>query len=161
MAPDAVPVCRASPGVPRAMRHLLSPEGARDLALVLERAPLIAFDFDGTLAPIVERPEDARVPDAMADALRALATRHPVAVISGRDADDLQARLGFDARWIVGNHGAEYAGLDVAEAAAARAALDTWRGRIDAERAALDALGVEVEEKRLSTALHYRRAADP
>jgi trehalose 6-phosphate phosphatase len=143
------------------MRHLLSPEGARAITAVLDRSPLIAFDFDGTLAPIVARPDDARVPEAMADALRELAARHPLAVISGRDADDLRARLGFDPRWVVGNHGAEHADVAQALVAAARSALDAWRRALAGNRSALEALGVEVEDKRLSIALHYRRAADP
>ena len=142
------------------MRHLLSPEGARALAELLARAPLIAFDFDGTLAPIVERPDDAHVPEAMAEALRALAARHPLAVISGRDADDLRARLGFDAQWVIGNHGAEHDDPAPVEIRAAQAALDGWRGTLVAEHSALDELGVVVEDKRLSVALHYRGARD-
>ena len=42
------------------MRHLFTPEGEAALAAVMAARPLLAFDFDGTLAPIVARPEDAR-----------------------------------------------------------------------------------------------------
>ena len=40
------------------MQHLFSPDGEAALAAVLRLRPLMAFDFDGTLAPIVARPDD-------------------------------------------------------------------------------------------------------
>jgi hypothetical protein len=43
------------------------------LAAVLRRHPLLAFDFDGTLAPIVARPDDARLSQAVSARLKALA----------------------------------------------------------------------------------------
>jgi trehalose 6-phosphate phosphatase len=45
------------------MDHLFTPDGEAALASVMRRVPLLAFDFDGTLAPIVDRPDDASVPD--------------------------------------------------------------------------------------------------
>lgn len=141
------------------MKHLFSPEGAAALAAVLQRRPLLAFDFDGTLAPIVERPDDAHVPAAVAMRLQEVVTRYPVAVISGRDVDDVRPRLGFAPHWILGNHGAEGGDLAADELAAARSALHAWRTGLDA--AALAAAGVTIEHKRLSTALHYRAAPDP
>jgi trehalose 6-phosphate phosphatase len=142
------------------MKHLLSPEGAQALAAVLERTPLVAFDFDGTLAPIVEQPDDARVPDPVVRLLQRLAERHPIAVITGRDVADVRARLGFEPRWVVGNHGAESADLGAADAAAAIDALNVFRGQLAAAAPALAAAGVEVEDKRYSIALHDRRAVD-
>jgi len=47
------------------MRHLFSAEGEAALVATMARRPLLAFDFDGTLAPIVARPDDARVPAAV------------------------------------------------------------------------------------------------
>lgn len=60
-----------------------------DAILALPRPLLLALDVDGTLAPIVENPADARVPP---DVLRALerASRHvAVALVTGRDAASL------------------------------------------------------------------------
>ena len=92
------------------MKHLFSTEGQRALEAILRRAPLLAFDFDGTLAPIVDRPGDARLPPAAAASLQVLANRLPLAIVTGRRIADVRGRLGFRPRFIVGNHGAEQSG---------------------------------------------------
>ncbi len=89
------------------MKHLFTPEGLEALAAVVRAEPLLAFDFDGTLAPIVEHPDDAAVGAAVAAPLAALAARLPVAIVTGRSIGDVTPRLGFAARWVIGNHGAE------------------------------------------------------
>src|SRR5205809_101422 len=50
----------------------------------------VFLDYDGTLTPIVNRPEDAWLSDSMRQALRELAARMPVAILSGRDLDDVR-----------------------------------------------------------------------
>jgi trehalose 6-phosphate phosphatase len=140
-----------------AMRHLFDPEGTRALQDALRAQPLLAFDFDGTLAPIVERPDDARVAPALSQRLARLARVRPVAVITGRAVADVAQRLGFSPRFIVGNHGAEDperpAGLEDSR-------LDGLRAHLAAHAPELHAAGVQVEDKKLSLALHYRRAPD-
>lgn len=89
------------------MRHLLSPEGRSALASTLSTAPLLAFDFDGTLAPIVARPDDACIPLAVARRLDRLSALLPLAIITGRTIEDVQGRLSFTPMFIIGNHGAE------------------------------------------------------
>jgi trehalose 6-phosphate phosphatase len=89
---------------------------------VLKREPLLAFDFDGTLAPIVDRPQDARVPEPVAQCLQELGSRCAVAIITGRSVEDVKPRLGFAPQFIVGNHGAEqgpgsFVGADAGELA--------------------------------------------
>lgn len=141
------------------MQPLLGPDGDAALASLLQRAPLLAFDFDGTLAPIVDDPADARTDPALVPRLARLATLLPVAVVSGRRLADLQPRLGFAPRFLVGNHGAEDEG-DPAAAQHFAAALDRARALLHAQTAALAAAGVSVEDKGASIALHFRRAAD-
>jgi trehalose 6-phosphate phosphatase len=141
------------------MRHLFTPEGEAALAAVMRLHPILAFDFDGTLAPIVARPHEARVPPAVSDGLSQLSLWLPVAVITGRSVADVRARLGFVPRWIVGNHGAE--DPTVGPPSAASQALDTLRHRIVARAEVLVDAGVEVEDKQYSLALHYRLAPDP
>jgi len=141
------------------MRHLFTPDGEQALAAVMRRRPILAFDFDGTLAPIVARPDEAHVPDAVAQGLTQLAHRLAVAVVTGRSVADVRARLGFQPRWVIGNHGAE--DPDVGPPSAASQALDALRHRIAGHAEALVDAGVEIEDKRYSLALHYRLAPDP
>lgn len=48
------------------------------------RQPAVFLDYDGTLTPIVDRPEDAAISEEMRDAVRRLARHHTVCVVSGR-----------------------------------------------------------------------------
>lgn len=128
------------------------------LRRVLRQRPLVAFDFDGTLAPIVSRPQAARVPAATARRLQTLAELLPVAVISGRSIADVGKRLGFTPWQIVGSHGAEVLGNP--ETARLSATLDTARRRLEASAELLRRAAVTVEDKGASIALHYRRSPD-
>jgi trehalose-phosphatase len=70
---------------------------------------LVACDFDGTLAPLVSRPDQARLPTATRDALRNLvrAKGVRVAVVSSRGLRDLARRLGMNGMWLAGGSGLE------------------------------------------------------
>ena len=125
------------------MQHLFTPEGEAALATVIAVRPLLAFDFDGTLAPIVARPEDARVAHAIEDRLERLSQRLPLAIVSGRRVDDIRQRLAFAPHYVIGNHGAE----DPSAVGFAPSVLDGMRARLQAEGKALDALGVAIEDK--------------
>jgi trehalose 6-phosphate phosphatase len=117
---------------------------------------LLAFDFDGTLAPIVERREDARMRPETRALLRATALLYPCAVVSGRARADVAARVAdVPLVAVVGSHGAE-AGFGPVD----RALPDRVRGWAVALGAGLAGVpGVEIEDKRLSVAVHYRGAA--
>jgi trehalose 6-phosphate phosphatase len=117
------------------------------LAAEPSRAGLF-LDFDGVLAPIVERPDDAYPPPEAREELEQLVRRYGlVAVVSGRAADDVRRRVGVGGVVFVGSHGLE---LD------SRAEL--WRTRIDAFA---DGAGWEdTERKGLAVSFHYRRAED-
>ena len=141
------------------MIYAFSPEGVACLAAVLATRPLLAFDIDGTLAPIVARPDEARLPDAVQRCLGELAERTDVAIITGRSVDDARRMLAVEPHYLVGNHGAEgiAAWKERSEgfARTVRAWHETLRG--------CDALaesGVTIEDKRYSLSLHYRRARD-
>ena len=95
------------------MPHLLNiwPAVSRQLA----RSPrvLLLFDYDGTLTPIVARPEIAKLPDDTRRWLTELAKieRFVVGVVSGRDLADLEALVGIPGFVYAGNHGLEMSGL--------------------------------------------------
>ncbi len=128
----------------------------------LTRAPtLFAFDFDGTLAPIVTRPEQAGLLPAIEQLLRQLALRVPVALVSGRSCADLATRVPTEVRWLIGNHGNE--GEGAAEVLGSRVVVAGWRAQLAAHAGFVQALaeGAELEDKELSLSLHCRRMRQP
>lgn len=129
------------------------------IALPTPVPALLAFDFDGTLAPIVPRPEWARVPDPLARLLGALGRHRKIAIVTGRRIDDVRHRLGFVPWRIVGNHGAEWEHALEQNHALARA-LDDVRSRVLRFAEELTYAGVGVEDKQQSIALHYRLAGN-
>lgn len=137
------------------MQHLFTKKGEAALAATLQHRPLLAFDFDGTLAPIVARPAEARIPTAVAVRLSWLVERLPVAIITGRSVADVRGRLGFTPHYIVGSHGAEDESDPLGTAARA-SALGPLREVLAARGAALADAGILIEDKGQSVALHYR-----
>ena len=116
------------------------------LAEAPERSALV-FDVDGTLAPIVARPELAAVPEATREELRRLAARYLlVACVSGRAGEDARRMVGVAEVVYVGNHGLE---------------LDPRAEALAAEIAHFrETVGLPVEDKRLSLSYHFREAED-
>jgi trehalose 6-phosphate phosphatase len=116
---------------------------------------LLAFDYDGTLAPIVEDRTRAAMRDETRALLRAAALLYPCAVISGRRRADVAARVsGVPLVAVVGCQGAVggFGPLD----GAVEARVAEWRPEL--ERALAGAEGIEIEDKRFGIALHYRHA---
>jgi trehalose-phosphatase len=110
----------------------------------------IFLDFDGVLAPIVPRPEDAYPPQAARDELARLNERYGlVAVVSGRGGDDVRERVGVDGLVYVGSHGLE---LD--------RNADRWRHQIVEFAAEAPWPRAETELKGLSVAFHFRHRPD-
>jgi trehalose 6-phosphate phosphatase len=102
---------------------------------------------DGTLAPIVARPELSAVPETTRDELERLVSRYLlVACVSGRGGDDARRLVGVPGIRVVGNHGLEL--VPDGEALAARIA------------AFRNETGLPVEDKGLSLSYHYREAED-
>ncbi len=137
------------------MQHLFTPHGEAALAAALKRKPLLAFDFDGTLAPIVARPESARISRGVSARLMALNAHLPVAIVTGRTVADVRARLDFSPTYVIGNHGAEEE-RGAAEVVQPASELSLLREALRRRGRELEALGVTVEDKQLSIALHYR-----
>ena len=133
---------------------LLRRAAGRRLALFL--------DYDGTLTPIVERPEDAVLNDESRAVLRRLAARHAVAIVSGRDLEDVRARVGLDEIEYAGCHGFEIAGPhgNRVHAAAAAAAPQLGAAADMVAHDTRDIPGVQLERKRYTLAVHYRRAPE-
>jgi trehalose 6-phosphate phosphatase len=123
---------------------------AAELIAPLARAPgrsALVLDVDGTLAPIAPRPELATVPDETRQELARLVERYLlVACVSGRAGEDARRLVGVDGIAFVGNHGLE---------------LDPRADELAAEISRFrEAIGLPVEDKRLSLTYHYREAED-
>ncbi|MBK7539101.1 MAG: trehalose-phosphatase [Myxococcales bacterium] len=135
------------------MKHLLSRECGELLAQLAWSRLLVAFDFDGTLAPIVADREDAQMRTRTSQLFTKVCNLYPCAVISGRSLPDVTARLGAaQLKYIVGNHGLEPG-----------ASLNEFQEEIAQARTSLEEslaglAGVDLEDKRYSLALHYRRS---
>jgi trehalose 6-phosphate phosphatase len=117
---------------------------------------VVAFDYDGTLAPINPAPGRVRMRDTTRRLLRSVAGRYPCAVISGREYVDIERRLkGVPLQGVFGNHGIEPLWADPAGAALVTDWLATLARRLGGCR------GVWLEDKHQSLAIHYRHARDP
>ncbi|HET9887360.1 MAG TPA: trehalose-phosphatase, partial [bacterium] len=135
------------------MKYILAPQNAGALAQYAQTNVLLAFDYDGTLAPIVRDPAKAHMRARTKRALGRVALRYPTVVISGRARSDVAARLhAIPLVEILGNHGLEPS-PDMARYAAA---VRKWMPVLRHDLRGAD--GVTIENKKYSIAIHYRQA---
>ncbi len=124
--------------------------------------PLAVFlDYDGTLTPIVDDPDAALIPPATRATIEALADATLVAIVSGRDLDDVRAKVGVPGIAYAGSHGFDILHPDGTRHQLATAhveVLDQAEGVL-LERLA-DAPGARVERKRFAIAVHDRQVSD-
>lgn len=114
---------------------------------------LLAFDYDGTLAPIAATPGAARMREDTRRLLARVAQRYPCVVISGRSLDDLEKRLDDIPLWsMFGNHGIEARGRT-------DQAVPLGWSRFLALRLQNEP-GLVIEDKGYSITIHYRKVAD-
>ncbi|MGH3927679.1 MAG: trehalose-phosphatase, partial [Pseudonocardiaceae bacterium] len=148
----------SSADLPHALR-----DGAQFTERLAGRRPAVFLDYDGTLTPIVDRPEDAVISDSMRDAVRELAQRCPVCVVSGRDRLIVQQLTGIDDLVVAGSHG-----FDIWDPKSGTVRHDAATGFEDllTEVTGQLRVGVEpiegaiVEPKHASVAVHFRLAAE-
>lgn len=128
-----------------------------------DRRPAVFLDYDGTLTPIVSQPEDALLSDEMRSVLRELAGLCTVAIVSGRDREDVEPKVGLDGLVYAGSHGFDIKGpdglrLEYEGGRAALPDLEQAEGELEARLAAVP--GARVERKRFAIANHYRNVAE-
>jgi len=140
------------PAVKRGARHALS-QGEELQKRLAGRELFLCLDFDGTLAPIVEQPEMATLPDSIRILIEALRERYPLAVISGRSLQDLKGRVGLSGLVYGGNHGAEME--DFTASVEGRALLEAFLNA--AHQAFAPLPGVQIEDKGITASIHFRR----
>ncbi|MGA1864548.1 MAG: trehalose-phosphatase [bacterium] len=144
------------PGLPSAL-------GKQDeiFQYLKEGVPAIFLDYDGTLTPIVQHPSDAIMPEKTREVIKSLAEHWMVAIISGRDLNDVRKMVGLDNIVYAGSHGFDISGPG-----------DTLRGQklgeeflpaLDQAESELETAikgirGAFVERKRFAIAVHFRMA---
>lgn len=139
------------------MHHVLDPAGVASIRDFLTRDTLIAFDYDGTLAPTTALPELARMRDETRRLLAQLARRRPVIVLTGRTRTDALGLLsGIPVMEVIGSHGVE-----TQAPAGTRFLPRVARWRVALVERLRQLAGVSIEDKRYSLAIHYRRSAEP
>jgi len=121
---------------------------------------LLFVDYDGTLTPIVSRPELAVLSTEVRELLRALVKKPAlsVGIISGRSLSEIKSMVAVGGIYYAGNHGLEIEGPDLKyisrEAETARALIRDLAGELAA--ALGDISGTIIEDKGLSLSVHYR-----
>lgn len=133
------------------LRDLSRQDHGRGLALFL--------DYDGTLTPIVARPADAILAPEGRGLLRRLSSMLPIAIVSGRDVEDVRQLVALDGIDYVGSHGLDIAALD-----GPRQEGEPFRPAIlragTALREALAGVdGVLIQPKRYAITVHVRHVA--
>lgn len=137
--------------------------GLSRLDQVIAPDMICAFDFDGTLAPIVKVPDQVSVPAAVARRLERLAQQATVAIVTGRSVEDVRRYLDFAPHVIIGNHGIEGVPGWEFQGEHYRGVCWSWEQQLRpllADRDRFDA-GIGIENKEYSLSLHYRLARDP
>ncbi len=144
-----------APTIPSALDHIGKISAARGKRLA------VFLDYDGTLTPIVSRPEQAVFSDSMRMVLCNLATKVPVGVLSGRDLEDVRQRVNLEGIIYAGSHGFDIAGphgLRKQVATECLPILDAAEKELREKLAGIP--GALLERKRFSIAAHYRQVAD-
>jgi alpha,alpha-trehalase len=154
---DHPPVEELASALPSALDHAGEIYGhlaGRRLAVFL--------DYDGTLTPIVRRPEDAHLSKSTRKVIERLARRCPVAIVSGRDLQDVRARVGIEGLYYAGSHGFDIVGPDGKrrehpEAVPLLPELD--RAEDALQKRLSEIPGCRIERKKFAVAVHYREVA--
>ena len=135
------------------MRRILSAKNFPVLQRFAFSNVLLAFDFDGTLAPLIANPDSGAIRHGTRRLLRILTCRYPCIVVSGRSRADVQRRLrGIGFEEAIGNHGIEpwNSSHSVAQL------VKTWIPVLMQKLGSVG--GVVLENKRFSLSIHYRMA---
>jgi trehalose-phosphatase len=142
------------------VQHLFQSWESFTAAITAAAHTLLLSDYDGTLTPIVSRPDEAILSPGAREKLHALAEKPAVSVgiISGRSLAEIKAMVGIDGIYYAGNHGLEIEGPGLKftnpAAEAARAEIKHLSRQLSTGLNSIE--GVIIEDKGLSLSVHYR-----
>ena len=143
--------------LPSALEHI------DDILADRQRELLLFVDYDGTLTPIVDHPDNAILSDSLRRILSQLAGLIKVAVLSGRDLSDVQNKVAIPQLWYAGSHGFDIGGPEGAhheheEGARFLPLLDKMEQLLNNSLGNVP--GCLIERKHFSLAVHYRKVSD-
>lgn len=142
------------------MEYLLGPSNLKILEAFCLEKTLFAFDYDGTLAPLTDDPDSARMIEGMANSLRELNQLSGVAIITGRQIDDVKNLLPIEPLILIGNHGSEGT-QSSGDLSQMKEECRIWLDRLSNFSEEIERLGVRIEDKGFSLTLHYRGSSTP
>ena len=142
------------------MRHLLSYWSVVAIRVREAKNVLLLIDYDGTLTPIVEKPELAILSSETKSILQWLAEnpRLTLGIISGRTMEDLRERVGINGIIYAGNHGLEIEGSGISFVNSTAKRIEPLLHSLYQElsNALANIKGAIIEDKGLTLSLHYR-----
>ena len=139
------------------MKYLLDKDGIQVLQAFCMADSLFAFDYDGTLAPIVEDIHNANMRKSTSIFLSDLASLSHVALISGRARNDILKFIPKKIEYVIGNHGLEGIPGDSQSLERAESACKKWYLKLQNE---LKMDGIFLENKVYSLSIHYRKSLE-
>ena len=135
--------------------------GGEIRTLLSGRRVAVFLDYDGTLTPIVERPEDALLPAETRAEIERLAALAPVAIVSGRDLADVRRLIGIEGITYAGSHGFDVVLPDGSAHQRGTEFLPALEAAERDLRARLASVpGAQIEAKTFAIAVHVRRVRE-
>ncbi len=137
--------------------------GDSDIFTILShQKPAIFLDYDGTLSPIVPKPEDAVISEEMKQTLKELAQIFTVAIVTGRDKEDVENLVGLDELIYAGSHGYIITGpgglhMEHPDSEKIIPRLDEIEKELE-ELLNEKTEGTQLDRKRYAIGIHYRNA---
>lgn len=138
------------------------PENIEIFDILSQKTPVIFLDYDGTLSPIVPRPEDAILSSVMKKTLKKLAGIFTVAIVTGRDKEDVENLVGLDEMIYAGSHGYIITGpnelfMEHPDSEKITPRLDNIEEEVNSFLKG-KTVGTQVDRKRYAIGIHYRNA---
>ncbi len=142
------------------MEYLFTPENLKMLQTFLTKDAVFGFDFDGTLAPLVNNRDMARMTPETEKLLENFTKLARVVIITGRGKKDIEYLMNVKPHYLIGNHGSEGL-LGEEEAMKIINSNSSIQAHLmNTYNAQLSKHGIEIEDKKYSLSLHYRRSRD-
>ena len=140
------------------MKHFFTQTGLQKLKRFCHPKTLFAFDYDGTLTSLTPTLSHARVSLKTKKLLEELHQKTPIVIVSGRSVSDLKKLCSFTPTFFIGNHGLEGVAVHQKLKTRFHGLCKKWKKKLIENIS--DLQGVELEDKKYSLAVHYRRAHD-